>query len=64
VWNKIDVSGMEPGVDRDEYGRISRIRVSARTGAGLQALRGAIAEIAREDDAPDRNRTDKPEFSP
>ncbi len=64
VWNKIDVSGLEPAVERDEYGRISCLRVSARTGAGLQALRGAIAEIAREHDAPDRTRTEKTEFSP
>ena len=47
VWNKIDlVPGLEPGVERDEYGRIWRVRVSARTGAGVPALRGAIAEFA------------------
>ena len=46
VWNKIDlVPGLEPGVDRDEYGRICRVRVSARTGAGIVALRSAIAEF-------------------
>jgi len=47
VWNKADVSGLEPGVERDEYGRIRRVFLSARTGAGLAALRGAIAEAAR-----------------
>ena len=36
--------GSSPGVERDEYGRISRVFVSARTGAGLDGLRGAIAE--------------------
>jgi GTP-binding protein HflX len=46
VWNKIDVAGLEPAVDRDEYGRICRVLVSARTGAGLAGLRGAIAEAA------------------
>jgi GTP-binding protein HflX len=46
VWNKIDLAGLEPGVDRDEYGKIRRIRVSARTGDGLGDLRAAIAEIA------------------
>ncbi|HEX2648786.1 MAG TPA: GTPase HflX [Burkholderiales bacterium] len=46
VWNKIDASLLEPGVDRDEYGRISRVRASARTGAGLAELRGAIMEAA------------------
>ena len=47
VWNKIDNSGLEPGVERDEYGRISRVFVSARSGAGLDGLRGAIAEAAK-----------------
>jgi len=47
VWNKIDVSGLQPGVERDEYGRIRRVFVSARSGAGLADLRGAIAEAAR-----------------
>jgi GTP-binding protein HflX len=46
VWNKIDLAGLEPGVDRDEYGKIRRIRVSARTGDGLGDLRAAISEIA------------------
>jgi GTP-binding protein HflX len=51
VWNKIDIAGetrgLEPAVERDEYGRISRVLVSARTGAGLAGLRGAIAEAAQ-----------------
>jgi GTP-binding protein HflX len=47
VWNKIDVHGLAPTVDRDEYGRISRVLVSARTGAGLAGLRAAIAEAAQ-----------------
>ena len=47
VWNKIDVSALEPGIDRDEYGRISRVRVSARSGAGLAELRSAIVEASR-----------------
>ena len=50
VYNKIDLAndgrGTQPGVERDEYGKIFRIRVSARTGAGLDGLRGAIAELA------------------
>ena len=50
VWNKIDVvgpgRGIEPAVERDEYGRISRVLVSARTGAGIGGLRAAIAEAA------------------
>jgi len=47
VWNKIDQAKLEPGVERDQYGRISRVFVSARTGAGLQGLRLAIAEFAQ-----------------
>jgi len=46
VWNKIDAATLEPGIERDQYGRISRVFVSARTGAGLELLRGAIAEFA------------------
>jgi GTP-binding protein HflX len=47
VWNKIDLAGLETGLERDQYGTISRVFVSARTGAGLEQLRGAIAEFAR-----------------
>jgi GTP-binding protein HflX len=45
VYNKIDAAGLEPGVERDQYGRISRVFVSARTGAGLEELRGALGEF-------------------
>jgi GTP-binding protein HflX len=48
VWNKIDLAGLDAGIERDQYGRISRVFVSARTGAGLDALRAAIAEFAKE----------------
>jgi len=48
VWNKIDAAGLDPAVERDQYGRICRVFVSARTAAGLDLLRGAIAEFARE----------------
>jgi GTP-binding protein HflX len=47
VWNKTDLSGLAPSVERDEYGRISRVFVSARTGEGIAGLRGAIAEAAQ-----------------
>ena len=47
VWNKLDLAGLSPGVERDQYGRISRVFVSARTGAGMEELRGAIAEFAQ-----------------
>jgi len=45
VYNKIDAARLAPEVERDQYGRISRVFVSARTGAGLDELRGAIAEF-------------------
>ena len=47
AWNKIDATALESGVERDQYGRISRVFVSARTGAGMEELRGAIAEFAQ-----------------
>jgi GTP-binding protein HflX len=47
VWNKIDAAGLDSAVERDQYGRISRVFVSARTGAGIDLLRGAIAEFAK-----------------
>ena len=48
IWNKIDASGAEAGLDRDEYAKIARVRLSARTGQGLEFLRLALAEIAAE----------------
>lgn len=48
VWNKIDLTDAAPGIDRDEYDRIARVRVSARSGDGLPLLREALAEVARE----------------
>jgi GTP-binding protein HflX len=47
VWNKIDVTGAEAGFERGECGSITRVRVSARTGAGLALLRESLAEVAR-----------------
>lgn len=47
AWNKIDLTEATPGVERDEYGNIARVRVSARTGEGLSLLRGALAEFAQ-----------------
>ena len=44
VWNKIDRNGLGPGVDRDEYGRICRIRLSAKSGDGVNGLRQALIE--------------------
>ncbi|NTV70521.1 MAG: GTPase HflX [Azonexaceae bacterium] len=47
VWNKIDLTEAVPGVDRDEYDNIARVRVSARTGEGVDLLRESLAEYAR-----------------
>jgi GTP-binding protein HflX len=47
AWNKIDAAKLDPAAERDQYGRISRVFVSARTGAGLEQLRGALAEFAQ-----------------
>jgi GTP-binding protein HflX len=49
VWNKIDAAELEPAVERDEYDKISRVFISARTGAGLDLLREAISEAARDE---------------
>lgn len=50
VFNKIDavpeLAARGDAVERDEYGNISRVFLSARTGQGLDTLRAAIAEIA------------------
>ena len=48
LWNKIDLTAVEAGIDRDDYGKISRVRVSAQTGDGLNFLRSALAELAAE----------------
>ncbi|MHB1086072.1 MAG: GTPase HflX [Thiobacillus sp.] len=44
VYNKLDLTGVAPGVGRDEYGRLQNVYVSAQTGAGLEFLRDALAE--------------------
>lgn len=46
AWNKIDLTSVPHGVDRDEYGKIRRVRLSARTGAGIEFLRQALVEVA------------------
>ena len=48
VWNQIDrIPGLQPEVVRDSYGKILNIKVSAATGAGIDGLRGALADAAR-----------------
>jgi GTP-binding protein HflX len=47
VMNKIDMTGLPSRVDRDEYGKIARIWLSAATGAGMDLLRLALSEAAQ-----------------
>lgn len=44
VFNKVDLLGEEPRVERDAEGRICRVWLSAATGKGLDLLRDALAE--------------------
>ncbi|MDX1914291.1 MAG: GTPase HflX [Methylophilus sp.] len=44
VLNQIDKVGMPTGIERDEYGNICKVRVSAIDGAGLDDLRQALIE--------------------
>ena len=46
VWNKIDLTPVLPGLERDEYGKICRVSLSAKTGEGLDFLRIALSEVA------------------
>lgn len=48
VYNKIDLLGYDPKVERDESGRISRVFVSAQERAGLDGLRQAIVEAKQQ----------------
>jgi GTP-binding protein HflX len=44
VFNKIDLLDMPPSVQRDDYGRIKQVSLSAKSGAGLDGLRQAMME--------------------
>lgn len=46
VFNKIDAIPLAPRVERDEYGKITRIWVSAASGTGLDLMRLALSEAA------------------
>ncbi|OZA29497.1 MAG: GTPase HflX [Hydrogenophilales bacterium 17-61-9] len=45
IYNKLDLTGVAPGLGRDEYGRLQSVYLSAQTGAGLELLREALSEI-------------------
>jgi GTPase len=46
LFNKIDLTDIGAGIDRNECGNIARVRMSAKTGAGIEYLREAIIEMA------------------
>ena len=48
VLNKLDLTGLPAAVERGEYDRITRVRISAKCGEGLPLLRDALKEIALE----------------
>jgi GTP-binding protein HflX len=48
VMNKVDLTDAAPQVARDEYGKIAAVWLSAKTGAGVELLREALAEFARD----------------
>lgn len=47
VMNKIDLTGTEPHVTRDECGNIASVHLSARTGLGTDLLKQALVEFDR-----------------
>lgn len=48
VWNKIDVAGITTGSERDECDNMLRVFLSAKKGQGLNELRAALGEFARQ----------------
>ncbi|MGH8670482.1 MAG: GTPase HflX [Burkholderiales bacterium] len=58
VFNKIDLTAIVPGLERDEHGRIARLKLSAHSGAGLDLLRAALGEAA--DSAPSTTLNNSP----
>ena len=49
IMNKIDRMEMEPRIERDDLNRVTRIWVSAKTGAGMDMVRDVLAEYFRDD---------------
>jgi len=47
IFNKIDLTGELPRLERDETGRIARVFLSAHTGAGIELLLEALSEQYR-----------------
>ncbi|MDH5484795.1 MAG: GTPase HflX [Gammaproteobacteria bacterium] len=49
IMNKIDRLEVEPRIERDDEGRVRRIWVSAKTGAGLDLVNQVLAEYFQQD---------------
>ena len=49
IYNKIDLIGIEPRIDRDETGKPIAVWLSAHTGAGCELLQKALSEILGEE---------------
>jgi len=49
VYNKIDLLEAAPRIDRGEDGKPVRVWVSAQSGAGMELLREAVAELLEQD---------------
>lgn len=47
VMNKIDVCSTSAGLERNEYDKITAIRLSARTGLGVDTLRAVLSEAKK-----------------
>ncbi len=48
VLNKLDMTSLPPLIEKNDYGRICRIRVSAKSGTGMSDLREHLKELALE----------------
>ena len=48
VWNKIDETGVDPGVEYDACGTLRRVFLSAKSGAGVDQLRAALGSLAQD----------------
>jgi len=46
IYNKIDLTSFGPRVERDEYGKIARVWISAQAGTGVDLARLALQEYA------------------
>ena len=64
IFNKIDLNNSVPGIEYDEYGKISVIRLSALSGAGVDVLRHALANTRQLRQQHDTTTADKREYRP